>query len=150
MQVIAGNQRALTGLFVLALGISLTACGGDNETAQQAETAGSSNESTDSLITQTAEQWASAYATDDPGYCDYMPQQNVNLCRNHMAEEEATAYQAGYLNATVSRIDHRSTNRSIVTLSNGCKIVVTDEGNDWRVSDAGGSLAKECEQGTGR
>lgn len=125
--------------------------GGEGGTTVQGGTTSSGEESDESAITRTAEKWAEAYATNDPAYCEFTPKGDVNLCRNVLAGGEPTVYQTGYLNATVNQIDLESSDQGIVTLSNGCKIEVANEGDgDWRVSDSGGTLARGCEQGTGR
>lgn len=136
----------------LVLAIVIAGCGGnEGGTTAHGGTTSPGNESDESVITRTAEDWAEAYATNDPAYCEFTPKGDVHLCRNVLAGGEPTVYQTGYLNATVKQIDLNSSDQGIVTLSNGCKIEVTDEGGgDWRVSNSGGALAHGCEQGTGR
>ena len=127
----------------LVLALAMAGCGGGGGTG------GGSN--AESAITHMAEQWAKVYATQDPAYCSYEPDQSQKLCRNYLAGGKPTVYQTGYLNAKVDRIDLTNPNEGIVTLSNGCKIEVADEGGgDWRVTNSGGSLARGCEQGVGR
>lgn len=139
----------ISAAFVLA--IVIAGCGGDGGTTVQGGATSSGEESDESAITRSAEKWAEAYATNDPAYCEFMPKRDVNLCRNFLAGGEPTVYQTGYLNATVNQIDLDPSDQAIVTLSNGCKIKVADEGGgDWRVSNSGGALARDCEQGTGR
>ncbi|MGH3430239.1 MAG: hypothetical protein ACRDQZ_22165 [Mycobacteriales bacterium] len=136
----------------LVLAIVIAGCGGDEGgTTVQGGTTSSGEESDESAITRTAEKWAEAYATNDPAYCEFTPKGDVSFCRNVLAGGEPTVYQTGYLNSTVNQIDLDSSDQGIVTLSNGCKIEVADEGGgDWRVSNSGGALARGCEQGTGR
>lgn len=136
----------------LVLAIVTAGCGGDGGgTTAQGWTTSPGEESDESAITRTAEQWAEAYATNDPAYCEFTPKGDVNFCRNVLAGGEPTVYQTGYLNATVDQIELDPSDQGIVTLSNGCKIEVTGEGGgDWRVSNSGGALARGCEQGTGR
>jgi hypothetical protein len=112
---------------------------------------GGGGSSTEGDISHVVEKWATAYATQDPGYCAYEPRHDQKLCRNYLAGGQPTVYQTGYLNAKVEGIDLTNSTKGVVTLSNGCKVEVADEGGgDWRVTNSGGSLANGCEQGVGR
>jgi hypothetical protein len=106
--------------------------------------------SDEELIRGVAEEWANALATGDDRHCELESSRFEDLCKDVLASGNPSDYQAGYLNATVEEIDQSSDTKAIVTLSNGCQIEMTDEGgDDWHVSNSGGSLAKGCEQGTG-
>jgi hypothetical protein len=124
----------------------LGGCGSGGET-----TGAASGGDSESEITRVAKLWAHAYATADPSYCDFEPDKNQKLCRHFLAGGTPTVYQTGYLNAGVAEIDFTGQQKGLVTLTNGCEIEVANESEgDWRVTNSGGSLARNCEQGTGR
>lgn len=135
----------------------LVACGGDDETPTSSTTTTSTGatgtigaDATDEeIISSVAEEWAHAYALEDGDtYCPLTSSDQVSTCQT-IAGGNPSAYQAGYLNATVTGIQ-RFGDEADVFLTNGCQIKMEDEGEgDWRVANSGGSLAKDCDQGVG-
>jgi hypothetical protein len=137
----------MTLVSMLAWAIAGCGGGGSDGGSETASEGGDQN----AAISDLAEQWANAYAKEDPAVCGFEAKKYEKMCRNYPAGGKPTVYQTGYLNAQVESIDTKSSDEALVTLTNGCKIEVTDEGEgDWRVTNAGGALAVGCEQGTGR
>ncbi len=65
-----------------------------------------------------------------------------------LASNGATKYQLGYANATAEQIERVSSGKALVTLSNGCKVEVTDVNGHWTGTNSGGPrLAGGCEHG---
>ena len=131
-------------IMVLAVAWAIAGCGGGgNEGSSDAASEGGDQ----NAIGDVVEQWANAYAKEDPAHCGFGPKKEEAFCRNYMSGGKPTAYQAGYLNAQVESIDFKGHDEALVALTNGCKIEVADEGGgDWRITNSGGSLARECEQ----
>jgi hypothetical protein len=139
-------HAALFGILAFAI----VGCGGGDggvgETAPSGESGDRNN-----AISEVVELWANAYAKQDTAYCEYEAKKYERLCRGYLAGGKPTVYQTGYLNAKVDGIELDGSKRGTAALTNGCEVEVSDEGGgDWRVTNSGGSLARGCEQGTGR
>jgi hypothetical protein len=139
-------MRRLSLILVALTALLSAGCGGSSN-GKAAKAVPKAAPSDQQLITTVSERWANAYATGDyVTSCALEQSKYEDQCRNFVNRGTPTAYQRGYLHAKVDKIHESSSRRALVTLSNGCKLRLADEGkHDWHVWDAGGhALGAHC------